>query len=60
MRNDTAGRAEGSTTPTWEAFEGFVRRKAQELIQEILEQEVTELLGRRKSERKAAVDAPTG
>jgi putative transposase len=41
-------------------LEGFVRRKAQELIQEILEQEVTELLGRRKSERKAAVDAPTG
>jgi putative transposase len=41
-------------------LEGFVRQKAQELIQEILEQEVTELLGRRKSERKAAVDAPEG
>lgn len=41
-------------------MEGFVRQKAQELIQEILEQEVTELLGRRKSERKAAVDAPEG
>lgn len=41
-------------------MEGFVREKAQELIQEILEQEVTELLGRRKSERKAAVDGPEG
>jgi len=41
-------------------LEGFVREKAQELIQEILEQEVTELLGRRKSERKAAVDGPEG
>ena len=60
MRNDTAGRGSGSTTPTWEALEGFVREKAQELIQEILEQEVTELLGRRKSERKAAVDGPEG
>jgi transposase-like protein len=41
-------------------LEGFVREKAQELIQEILEQEVTELLGRAKSERKAVVDSPEG
>lgn len=41
-------------------MESLVREKAQELIQEILEEEVTELLGRRKSERKAAVDAPKG
>lgn len=41
-------------------MEGFVREKAQELIQQILEQEVTELLGRAKSERKAAVDGPEG
>jgi len=60
MRKDTAGQAGESTTPTWEALEGFVRQKAQELIQEILEQEVTELLGRRKSERKAVVDGPEG
>jgi len=45
MRNDTAGQGSGSSTPTWEALEGFVRAKAQELIQQILEQEVTELLG---------------
>jgi len=41
-------------------LEGFVRAKAQELIQQILEQEVTELLGRAKSERKAAVDGSEG
>lgn len=41
-------------------MESFVREKAQELIQQILEQEVTELLGREKSERKAAVDGPEG
>lgn len=60
MRKDSAGQGSGSTTPTWEALESLVREKAQELIQEILEEEVTELLGRRKSERKAAVDAPKG
>jgi len=41
-------------------LEGFVRQRAQELIQEILEEEVTELLGRRKSERKAVVDGREG
>ena len=60
MGKNSAGQGSGSTTPTWEALESFVRQKAQELIQEILEEEVTELLGRRKSERRAAVDAPAG
>ena len=60
MGMDTAGQGSGSTTPTWEASEGFVREKAQELIQQILEQEVTELLGRAKSERKAVVHSPEG
>ncbi|MFQ5690985.1 MAG: hypothetical protein ACE5HQ_12025 [Gemmatimonadota bacterium] len=52
MEKDTAGPGAQSTTPTWEALEGFVRAKAQELIESILEEEVTELLGRRKSERR--------
>ena len=60
VRKDTAGPESTSTTPTWETLEGLVREKAQELIQHILEEEVTELLGRRKSERRAAVDAPKG
>jgi transposase-like protein len=38
----------------------MVRQKAQEFIQEILEEEVTELLGREKSERREVVDAPAG
>lgn len=41
-------------------MESFVRERAQELIQQILEQEVTELLGREKSERKAVVDGQEG
>lgn len=38
----------------------MVREKAQEFIQHILEEEVTELLGREKSERREMVDAPVG
>ena len=49
-----------SRTPVWEVLEGVVREKAQEFIQQILEEEVTELLGREKSERRRAVDATEG
>ena len=45
---------------TYETLERFVRGKAQEFIQELLEAEVTELLGRGRSERRAPVDAPPG
>jgi len=41
----------------WENLEEWVRRKAQEFIQSLLEEEVTELLGRQKSERRQAVDS---
>ena len=61
MRNDIAGPETESTMPMWEGLEGVVREKAQEfIIQQILEEEVTELLGRPKSERQAAVDAAPG
>jgi transposase-like protein len=45
---------------TWETLEDYVRESVQELIQGLLEQEVTELLGRGKSERRAVVDAAPG
>ena len=38
----------------------MVREQAQALIQRVLEEEVTELLGREKSERIEVVDAPKG
>jgi putative transposase len=60
MRKDIAGPGRKSTTPMWESLEELVREKAQQMIQQILEEEVTELLGRQKSERKAAVDAAPG
>ena len=44
----------------WELLEGMVREKAQEFIQRILEEEVTELLGREKSERRTGIDTPEG
>jgi putative transposase len=45
---------------TWEHLEEWVRGKVQELIQAILEEEVTDLLGRSKAERRQAVDSPPG
>ncbi len=36
------------------------RTKIQAFIQSLLEEEVTELLGRARSQRRAAVDAPAG
>jgi putative transposase len=44
----------------WERLEGFVREHIQRFIQTLLEEEVTALLGRPKSARRAAVDAPAG
>lgn len=55
-----------STTPTssssqmWERLEAFVREQIQRFIQALLEEEVTALLGRPKSARCAAMDAPPG
>jgi len=46
--------------PTWETLETWVRGKVQEFVQELLEVEVTELLGRQRHERRAGVDAPVG
>jgi transposase-like protein len=41
-------------------LEDFARIRIQQWIQDLLDEEVTELLGRRKSERRAAVDAAAG
>ena len=50
MREDIAGPRGASSRPMWETLEGMVREKAQEFIQQIMEEEVTELLaGRSRS-----------
>ena len=45
---------------TWETLEAYARERIQGWVQELLEEEVTELLGRGKSERRASVDAAPG
>ena len=42
----------------WHNLEEWVRRKVHEFIQSLLEEEITELLGRKKSERRKVVDSP--
>ncbi len=49
-----------SSMPTWETLEGFVRTRIQETVQSVLEEEVTALLGRGRSQRMAAVDGVSG
>lgn len=44
----------------WIHLEEWVRQKAQQFIQEVLEEEVSEFLGRAKSERKDPVDGKAG
>ena len=65
MKEHTAVKEESIREPEksrvdYEALEGWVRGRMQELIQELLEEEVEELLGRQKYERKKPVDAGEG
>ncbi len=60
MRKDIARPERESTGPMWEDLERMVRERAEAFIQQILEEEVTEVLGRAKSERRAAVDPMPG
>src|SRR6202011_6188643 len=53
-------RRELEQCPQWGTLEEFTRSRIQSWLQDVLEEEVTELLGRGKSQRRAAVDGPTG
>lgn len=55
-RNDTPA----PPVISWESLETFARMKVQQFVQRMLEEEVTELLGRARSERRSAVDAVEG
>lgn len=46
--------------PTWDTLDEWMRGQVQGLIQRVLEDEVTEFVGRAKSQRRAAVDASAG
>jgi transposase-like protein len=56
MRKRTTSGGQSSTI-VWDNLEEWVRKKVQEFIQSLLEEEITELLGRQKSERRQAVDS---
>jgi transposase-like protein len=51
---------EPTVSNTGDRLEDFVREHVQEFIQTLLEEEVTELLGRTTAVRRAAVDATPG
>ena len=47
MRKESTG-SRSESRPEWEQLEDWVRGQAQRLIQELLQEEVTEFLGRAK------------
>lgn len=48
------------SSATWDTLEEWLRGRIQQAVQELLEEEVTEFLGRLKSERRKAVDGAPG
>ena len=60
MEKPTSTTPETSATSAWERLEDFVREHVQRFIQALLEEEVTELLGRTKSARREALDPAPG
>lgn len=55
-------RRDGQDVPAaeWATLEEWARLQVQEFLQRLLEEEVTELLGRRRCERRQKVDASCG
>ena len=59
MEKKTTDRSSESR-PTWDGLEALMRQRIQTWLQDLLEEEVSELLGRSKSERRQDVDAAPG
>jgi len=49
-----------TSSATWDMLESFARKHVQGFIQPLLEEEVTELLGRPKSTRRGTMDVLAG
>jgi len=58
--NEKTPTTPSSSIPTWDTLEEFLRGHIQSLMQRVLEEEVTELLGRAKSERRSGIDGSPG
>src|SRR6202049_841886 len=50
-------RRESAKRPQWGTLEEFARSRIQSWLQDVLEEEVTELLGRGKAERRAVMES---
>jgi hypothetical protein len=50
----------GESRPGWEALKTFAREGIRRLLQQLLEEEVEDVLGRRWYERREGLDAPPG
>src|SRR5437870_8386232 len=50
----------GESRPGWEALEAYAREGIRRLLQQLLEEEMEEVLGRRRYERREGVDTPPG
>jgi len=50
----------GESRPVWESLEAFARHGVQRLLQQLLEDEVEQVLGRQRSERRDGIDAAPG
>src|SRR5688572_22561540 len=48
------GKSEATSSPVWETLETHARAQVRDFIQLLLEDELTEFLGRAKSERRSA------
>jgi len=59
-RRRSSREAERAERPEWKTLETMARMKIQGWIQDLLNEEMTELLGRQKSQRRAEVDAKPG
>ncbi|MGB3921714.1 MAG: transposase [Minisyncoccia bacterium] len=59
MKKYSTDQIEGSSA-YWEQLEAFARLGVQKLLQQVLEEEITALLGRERSERKDPVDSKEG
>ena len=58
MKQKQATTTEQMLTTTWSTLEAFARRSIQSWVQGMLEEEITELVGRGRYERRDEVDAP--
>lgn len=58
--SDQTTPSDAVSSASWQTLEEHIRGEAQKWVQRLLEEEVTELLGRLKSQRRAAVDGAAG